>query len=331
MLKQKKGINSETFTIVAFFVLFAAILAIFQAINPAFLTANSIRTMLKTGTTTAVVALGVTYVVVVSHNDMSFHMTSCFSSMTMAWLIAQFVNPVIAVFVGLLVGALLGLLIGVVVAKWKLPDVIATIAIGSVSFGCAYIYSDGAFIYDNFHTCGIIQLSEGIFLGLNWSVWIMLLLYAISIYILNMSRWGRQFYAVGSNEKAAFFSGVNVNRIVTIAYVVAGFCAAMAAIIYDAAQGQGNVKIGQNFLTPTFSAIYIGWAVFRKPSPIGTFCGAFLSTVITTGFTVMSIPYYYSDLTMAGVLILSIALSKAEFKPKDTSKKVVAAEGKKVA
>ena len=314
----KKGIKTETFTVIAFFVLFIAVCAVFQAFNPSFLSANSIVTMLKTGATTAICALGVTFVIIVSRNEMSFHMTSCFASMTMAWLISLFVHPVIAVLAGLLVGAALGALNGVAVGKWKLADVICTIAIGSTAFGAAYIFSDGAFIYDNFHTCGIINLSEGRFLGINWSVWIMLILYVVAFFILEKSRWGRMFYAVGANEKAGFFSGVHVNRIVIIAYTICGALAALAAMIYDAAQGQGNVKIGLSFLTPCFSAIYIGWAIFRKPCVIGTFCGAFLSTVITTGFTVLSIPYYWSDLTMAGVLILAIAISKVEFKPRDS-------------
>lgn len=323
-MKSKRGISSESFTIAAFFVLFAAVCGVFQAFAPSFLTPASITTMLKTGATTAIAALGLTFVIVVNHSDISFYMYCCFSSMLMAWLIARGIHPAIAVAGGLAAGAFWGAISGMAVGKFKLPDIISTIAIGSIAFGAAYIFSDGAFIYDNFHTSGIILLSEGRFLGMNVSVWIMLLLYAAAYMLLERSKYGRQFYATGANKKAAFFSGVRVNRIVIAAFIISGFLAAMAAIIYDAAQGQGNVKIGLNFLMPCFSAIYIGWSVFRKPCVIGTFFGALLSTVITTGFTVLSIPYYWSDLTMAGVLIVSIGLSKVEFKPKDTKQAVKA-------
>lgn len=323
-MKSKRGISSESFTIAAFFVLFAAVCGVFQAFAPSFLTPASITTMLKTGATTAIAALGLTFVIVVNHSDISFYMSCCFSSMLMAWLIARGIHPAIAVAGGLAAGAFWGAISGMAVGKFKLPDIISTIAIGSIAFGAAYIFSDGAFIYDNFHTSGIILLSEGRFLGMNVSVWIMLLLYAAAYMLLERSKYGRQFYATGANKKAAFFSGVRVNRIIIAAFIISGFLAAMAAIIYDAAQGQGNVKIGLNFLMPCFSAIYIGWSVFRKPCVIGTFFGALLSTVITTGFTVLSIPYYWSDLTMAGVLIVSIGLSKVEFKPKDTKQAVKA-------
>lgn len=326
-MKTKKGLNSETFTIVAFFVLFAIVCGIFQAFAPSFLTPASITTMLKTGATTAIAALGLTFVIVVNHSDISFYMSCCFSSMLMAWLIAKGIHPVPAVLGGILAGVFWGLMSGLAVGKMKLPDIISTIAIGSIAFGAAYIFSDGAFIYDNFHTSGIISLSEGRFLGINVSVWIMLLLYVAAYMLLDRSKYGRQFYAVGANKKAAFFSGIKVNNIIIAAFVISGALAALAAIIYDAAQGQGNVKIGLNFLMPCFSAIYIGWSVFRRPCVIGTFFGALLATVITTGFTVLSIPYYWSDLTMAAVLILAIGLSKIEWKTKDTTKTAKAVKG----
>ena len=320
-MKREKKFSSETLTVVAFFVLFAVICGVFQMFAPSFLTPASITTMLKTGATTAIAALGLTFVIIVNYSDISFYMSCCFSSMLMAWLIAKGIHPVLAVLGGLAAGVFWGGMSGLAVGRFKLPDIISTIAIGSIAFGAAYIFSDGACIYDNFHTSGIIGLSEGRFLGVNHSVWVMIILYVCAYIVLERSRYGRQFYAVGSNKKAAFFSGIRVNRVITIAFIVSGVLAAMAAIIYDAAQGQGNVKIGLNFLMPCFSAIYIGWSVFRKPCVIGTFFGALLATVITTGFTVLSIPYYWSDLTMAVVLILSIGMSKVEIGQREGRKK----------
>lgn len=318
-MKIRGKAGSERFTIAAFFVLFAVICGIFQSFSPSFLTPASITTMLKTGATTAIAALGLTFVIIVNHSDISFYMTSCFSSMFMAWLIAKGAHPVPAVLLGLVAGVFWGGVSGLAVGRFKLPDIISTIAIGSIGFGAAYIFSDGAFIYDNFHTCGIINLSEYRFLGINVSVWIMIALYISAYILLEKSRHGRKFYAVGSNKKAAFFSGIHVNRIIILAFIASGTLAALAAMIYDAAQGQGNVKIGLNFLMPCFSAIYIGWSVFRKPCVVGTFFGALLATVITTGFTVLSIPYYWSDLTMAGVLILAIGISKVGFRAKEST------------
>lgn len=308
-MKDKK-ISFETITIIAFFILFAGVLIIFQLLRPTFLSPTSLTTMLKTGSTTAIAALGLTFVIIVNHSDISFYMTSCFSGMFMAWLIQIGAHPLIAILGGLISGATWGFVSGFSVGKFKLPDLISTIAIGSIAFGAAYIFSNGAFIFTNFHTSGITNLSEFRILGITVSVYIMIFLFIIAYIVLDKSTIGRYFYAVGSNEKAAFFSGIKVNRIVIAAFIVCGTLAAFSAMISNAGQGQGNVKAGLNLLMPSFSAIYIGWSVFRRPCVVGTLFGALLSTVITTGFTVLSIPYYFSDLTMALVLILAIGMSK---------------------
>lgn len=322
MNKTGKKLTTETITIIAFFVLFGAILLAFQSMKSSFLTPDSIITMLKTGSATAIAALGLTFVIIVDYSDISFYMTSCFAGMFMAWLIQEGMHPVIAVGGGLLAGAAWGLLSGLAVGKFKLPDKISTIAIGSIGFGAAYIFSDGAFIYTNFRESGVINLSEGRFLGITISVYIMVFLFAIAYIVLEKSKYGREFYAVGASQKAAFFSGIKVNRYIVIAFVLCGMLAALSAMISNASQGQGNVKAGMSLLMPCFSAVYIGWSVFRRPCVIGTLLGAFLATVITTGFTIISVPYYYSDMVMAGVLILAIGVSKFELKPKVASKKV---------
>ncbi len=325
--KPTERLSNEAFTIIAFFVLFTAVCLVFQLLRPTFLTLNSITTMLKVCSSTAIAALGLTFVIVVGRSDISFYMSCCFAGMFMAWLIKSGLHPLVAIAGGLVAGAVWGLVSGLAVGKFKLPDIISTIAIGSIAFGMAYLFSDGAFIFTNFATSGITSLSEYRFLGITVSVYIMLALYVLAYIVLEKSKFGREFYAVGSNQKAAFFSGVHVNRILIAAFVVSGTLAALSAMISNAAQGQGNVKIGLNLLMPCFSAIYIGWSVFRRPCVVGTLFGSLLATVITTGFTVLNIPYYWSDLTMALILIAAIGLSKIEFKPKAAKKSEVKARG----
>jgi simple sugar transport system permease protein/ribose transport system permease protein len=88
--------------------------------------------------------------------------------------------------------------------------------------------------------------------------------------------------------------------------------AAISTMITSAAQGNGNVKSGLTLLMPCFSAVYIGFAVFKKPSVIGTFLGAVFTAMIQNGFTLMSVPFYYSDMVVSGLLILAILFSRFE-------------------
>jgi ribose/xylose/arabinose/galactoside ABC-type transport system permease subunit len=309
---KKKEKSHEYFTIIVFFILFVAVITVFQSLNSSFLSAISIINMLKTVAAIAIAALGLTYVIIIGHTDISFYMSCCFSAMFMSWLIQIGMHPIIAIIGGILAGVLWGMISGIAVGKYKLPDIISTIAIGSIAFGAAYVFSDGTFIYDNFMDSGIRNLSEFDIFQIPLPIYIMLALYIISYVILEKSKIGRSFYSVGINKKAAFFSGVPVTKIIIAAFVVCSVLAAISAMISTAAQGNGNVKIGLNLLMPSFSSIYIGWSVFKKPCVLGTFCGALFTTVMTNGFIVMNIPFWYGDLVIAFVLLFAILLSKID-------------------
>lgn len=313
MNRKKHVFTDETFTIIAFFALFAIIVTVFQCLNASYLSFGSIINMLKTTSAIAIAALGLTFVIVIGCSDISFYMSCCFSAMFMAWLIKLGMHPIIAILGGIVAGIGWGFISGIAVGKYKLPDIISTIAIGSIAFGAAYIFSDGTFIFENFMESGIRNLSEWTFLNVPLPVYIMLILYGVAYVVLEKTNKGREFYAVGANKKAAFFSGINVNQIIISAFVISGVLAAVSAMISTAAQGNGNVKIGLNLLMPCFSSIYIGWSIFKKPCVIGTLLGAIFTTFMTNGFIILNIPFYYGDLVIAFVLILAIMLSKFEF------------------
>lgn len=313
MLKKlSNNLTNQKITIFSFFILFMTMTLIFQALNASFLSSGSIINMVKTVAPIAIASLGLTFVIIIDYADISFYMTSCFSAMFMAWLIQEGVHPVFAIVGGLVAGVAWGTVSGLAVGKYKLPDKISTIAVGSIAFGAAYIFSDGTFIYDNFMDSGIYNLSEFTLLTIPLPIHIMVFLFILSIVALEKSKLGRYFYAVGSNKKAAFFSGVPVAGIIIFAFVLCSTFAAISTMISTAAQGNGNVKIGLNLLMPAFTSTYIGWSIFGKPCAHGTFLGAMFTTVMTNGFIVMNMPYYVGDLIIALVLLLAIFISKVD-------------------
>ena len=305
-----KRFLSERLPVVLFAALFALVLAVFQWLQPTFLTYANIVNMMQSVSTTVIAAVGLTFVIAIGRSDISFYMSSCFCGVLMAWLVSVGWHPVPAVLCGVLAGAAWGSVSGIAVGRLKLPDIITTIAIGSIAFGLGYVFSDGAFIMQNFIESKTHYLSQYLVLGVPLPVYIMALVLLLSYYLLERSRFGRAFYAVGATEKAAYLSGVNVNRTIMAAYVICGTLAALAALIMTAKQGYGNVKIGMNLLMPCFTAVYIGISVFGKPCVVGTALGALLVTAIATGFTSINIPFFWSNLVTGFVLILAILLSK---------------------
>ncbi len=302
----------EHYTIAGFALIFFIVVAAFQLSNSSFLSAGSIINMMKTVSPIAIAALGLTFVVIVGYSDISFYMSSCFSAMFMAWLISKGVHPVLAILGGLLAGVFWGSISGVAVGKFRLPDLISTIAIGSIAFGAAYIFSNGTFIYENFLNSGISNLSEFRIIGVPLPVYIMLFIFGVAYILLEKSEVGRNLYAIGANKKATYLSGVNIVKYIIFTFIVCSVLASVSTMISTAAQGNGNVKIGLNLLMPSFTSIYIGWSVFKKPCVIGTLLGALLTTVMTNGFIVVNVPYYVGDLIIAAVLIISILISKVD-------------------
>lgn len=311
MKKLKQFLTPERLPVVLFALLFVAVLITFQALQPTFLSIANLINIAKSVSTTVIAAVGLTFVITTNRSDISFYMAACFSGELMAWLVSRHWHPVMAIIAGLLSGLVWGAISGVAVGRFKLPDIITTIAIGSIGFGMAYIFSDGAFIMENFIEAKTHYLSEMRIAGIPLPVYIMAVVVILSYFLLERSKFGRGFYAVGATEKTAYLSGINVNLILISAYVICGVLAALAAMIMTARQGYGNVKITMSILTPCFTAVYIGKSVFKRPCIIGTFLGALLVTVISTGFTSINIPFYWSNLVTGLVLIIAILLSGA--------------------
>lgn len=311
MKKLKQFLSPERLPVVLFALLFVAVLITFQALQPTFLSIANLINIAKSVSTTVIAAVGLTFVITTNRSDISFYMAACFSGELMAWLVSKHWHPVMAIIAGLLSGLVWGAISGVAVGRFKLPDIITTIAIGSIGFGMAYIFSDGAFIMENFIEAKTHYLSEMRIAGIPLPVYIMAVVVILSYFLLERSKFGRGFYAVGATEKTAYLSGINVNLILISAYVICGVLAALAAMIMTARQGYGNVKITMSILTPCFTAVYIGKSVFKRPCIIGTFLGALLVTVISTGFTSINIPFYWSNLVTGLVLIIAILLSGA--------------------
>lgn len=311
MKKLKQFLSPERLPVVLFALLFVAVLITFQALQPTFLSIANLINIAKSVSTTVIAAVGLTFVITTNRSDIFFYMAACFSGELMAWLVSKHWHPVMAIIAGLLSGLVWGAISGVAVGRFKLPDIITTIAIGSIGFGMAYIFSDGAFIMENFIEAKTHYLSEMRIAGIPLPVYIMAVVVILSYFLLERSKFGRGFYAVGATEKTAYLSGINVNLILISAYVICGVLAALAAMIMTARQGYGNVKITMSILTPCFTAVYIGKSVFKRPCIIGTFLGALLVTVISTGFTSINIPFYWSNLVTGLVLIIAILLSGA--------------------
>jgi ribose transport system permease protein len=308
--------QQESLPVVVFLIVIVVVMVIFHNLSPVFFTAGNLFTALKHLSIVALAALGLTFVVAIGHSDMSFHFISCLAGMTMAYFIKIGWVPIPSIIMGLLIALFFGFLNGVAVGRFKLPDMIVTIAIGSIAWGIAYLYSRGEYIYQNFLKSGIIQFADGRLHGIAYPVYYLFIAYFVAYIFLHRSKYGRNFYAIGSNKTAAQYSGVNVDKYIILAFL---FCAGLAAFsnqILVAAQGNGNVKGGLVLLLPAWAAVYIGVSIFKKASVIGTFLGAFLISIMQNGFTLLNAPFYIMDLLVGFTLVGALLVSRIQLNRK---------------
>lgn len=226
----------------------------------------------------------------------------------MGWLIAIGQPLTLAVCGGLAIGLVFGLFNGIAVARFKLPDIVTTIATGGLAIGFSYFYSGGTSISQNFFSSGLLDINDGRFLGLDRPFAILLAAMLIGIVILHGSRFGRAFYATGENPVAAHYSGIPVARMIIAAFAICGVCACLAIVLLVASSGAANVTAGTQLLMPAFAAVYLGAALFGRPSVPATLAGTMMMSLMLNGFTLLAIPYYYSDAIVSTVLILAITL-----------------------
>ncbi|WP_210526167.1 ABC transporter permease [Rubellimicrobium arenae] len=291
----------------AFVALLAIIALVFQSQSAAYLSSGNLRALARHMSVQGLAALGLTFVIVVRQYDLSFPGVASLGAMTLGWLIASGAPLSLAIAGGIGVGAAIGLVNGIAVARFRLPDIVTTIATGGVAIGLSYFYSNGTSISENFFMSGILDINDRRVLGLDQPFAILAGVALVAFVLLHATRFGHAFYATGENRVSARFSGVPVERYVLVAFALSGAGACLAITLLVASSGAANVTAGNQLLMPAFAAVYLGAALFGRPSVGATLAGTLLMSAMLNGFTLLAIPYYYSDAIVSTVLILAIA------------------------
>ena len=136
-------------------------------------------------------------------------------------------------------------------------------------------------------------------------------IFILVVVLLNFTRWGRAFYAVGGNPIAAAAAGIRVARYRLIAYLISGGLAAIAGIMLAARANRGDVNVGDAFLLQAVSAALVGYAVLgaNRPNAFGTLIGAVFVAVLINGLTMFNFPYYAQNFVQGLLLVIALLMS----------------------
>jgi ribose/xylose/arabinose/galactoside ABC-type transport system permease subunit len=292
--------------------LFIIIVVVFRILLPGFLETSSIYSILRKLAGISLASVGLTFIIIVANFDLSFHLIGCFAGISFTWLMVNVgLHPFIAAVLTAILGGIWGSITGFLVSKLKFPDIITSIAIGSIAFGCGYLFSNAAYIY--LHNDIEKAIAYENILTVPLPIWIMFVLLAISFWIMEKTKFGRLFYSVGANPKASYLSGVNVNLVTMIAFILGGVFVSFTGMFMNAEQGFGAVNTTLNILPQVYSAVFVGWAIFKRPCIHGTLFGAALTTIITLGMAQLNLSYFWGNLVTAAILVVALMISKIKY------------------
>lgn len=280
---------------------------VFSIASPDFLTFNNLFNIISQTTVTAVIAIGMTFVIISAGIDLSVGSTAALGGMLGTLIISRTnVSWPLGVLGGTLVGGGIGLVNGLLITKARLSPFITTLGMMSVARGLVYLSTGAVAVYslpDSFALLG-----EGSIDGISIPLIVLVVVAVLAYFLLTRTRFGRHTYAIGSNPEAARLSGISIALTLIVIYVLQGLLAGFGGMIASSRVVSGQPNFGIGLELDVIAATVIGGASLfgGQGTIIGTLIGAFLIAVIRNGAVLLNINEFYQEVIIGGVIWLAV-------------------------
>jgi ribose transport system permease protein len=257
----------------------------------------------------AIVAIGATLVILTGGIDLSPGSTVALVCCTLAILVKNMGLPLpVGILLVLLLGVVLGFINGFLSTYGKIPAFIVTLATMSIYRGLAFLITKGTPIFSV--SPQLDPIFYGKFLGIPLPFYYVVILYALTAFFLRNTIPGRSIYALGGNESAARLTGIRVNRVRLLAYVLAGLMAAIAGVLETAWLNSGSPNYGQELGLESIAAAVIGGASLTGGygNILASLVGALTVAVVQNGLNLRAVPASWQEITIGGVIVLAVGL-----------------------
>jgi ribose/xylose/arabinose/galactoside ABC-type transport system permease subunit len=302
------GENGVQFILLVVFLI--AVWIFFASFDVRFATANNLLTIISVSSVIGLVSLGQALTVISGGFDLSVSGVVPLGGILFAILTNAGWAVFPAIVAVVIVGALAGLVNGVIITRFKINPMIATLGMLSVTGGIALTLSNGLQIPFTNLDAGV--LADRSFLNINNHVWLLLLLSIVLFVLLRYTSYGRRIYAVGGNSEAARLAGVRVNMITGSVYVICAAFAALAGVVLASQllTGSGTAGISSNLQSIT--AVILGGAALTGGvgGVPGTLIGVLILGTLSNGMAILHVPSFYQTIATGVVLLLAVGLSQ---------------------
>ncbi|WP_174826145.1 ABC transporter permease [Ruegeria arenilitoris] len=289
-------------------VLIAAIIIVMSNVNPYFLSFSNFRAVAVGMAPTAIIVIGMAILLASGGFDLSVGSVMALSSTVVAMLLLTGTPIPLAVVCGLVLGGIVGVVNGLLVTGLGINPLIATLGTMSIARGIALVLTEGFSVSSlpaSFAWIGKADIG-----GFPVIVLFTILLVVLFDLAVRHTRFFRQVYFIGANEKAAILSGIHVTRVRIILYALTGILAALAGVLLASRLMSGTPTAGNGIELQVLAAAVIGGASLRGGE--GTILGAFLGVVfvalINNTMTMLAVSIYWQMIVIGGVLVTAVAL-----------------------
>jgi ribose transport system permease protein len=291
------------------------VVIVFSILEPkSFATTDNAKSILQQQSVLACLALGLLVPIAIGEFDLSVGYVLGFSAMVAAKLGGSTGIPgVPIILIALGTGTGIGVLNGILVARFKVHSLIATLGVGFAVSGATIGVSGSQTLFAGIPDA-ITKVAQTGILTIKSSVWIVLALAIVMYLVLVHTPFGRRIYAIGGSERVARLAGVRTDAIKVAAFGIAGLFAAIAGILQLGASGAANPSFGINLLLPAFAAIFLGATTIRPGyfNVWGTIVAILLLAAGFTGLGLVGVPLWVEPIFDGAVLLVAVLFARAE-------------------
>jgi erythritol transport system permease protein len=309
-------------------VVLLALLVLFSTLAPTFFTANNLAILAKHIAISAILAIGMTFVILTGGIDLSVGSVAGLGGMVMGYLLTQgfslggtthYPPVLVAIALTVLVCCFVGLVNGWLVSKAGVAPFIATLGTLYVARGSALLLSSGKTFPSlggvaSRGNTGFPAFGQSFLLGVPAPVWMMLALFACAAIVAVRTPLGRQVYAIGGNERAASLTGIQVAKVKVFTYIASSFCAALVGLIIASQLEAAHPATGESFELNAIAAVVLGGTSLMggRGSITGSLIGACVIGVLSDGLVMLGVSEFWQMVIKGAVIVLAVAIDQLQ-------------------
>lgn len=286
-----------------------ALVAVFSCASSNFFSFGTLTTILRQVSIIGIISVGAAYVILTAGIDLSVGSIACISSLTAALLLKAGYSIPVAIAFTLVLATIYGVLSGCLVSFFKMSPLIATLGMMTSLRGAGYLITDGLPVFG--FGQGLSAFGRGYFLGIPLPVILIVLIFALGIFILSYTPVGRHIYGVGGNEEASRLSGVNVNVTKIFCYAFCALLSGVAGLVLLSRTNSGQPSAGVGYEMDAITAVVLGGISLmggQGKLPL-VVIGVLIMGVLSTGMLMCNINDYVQQVVKGIVLVAAVAFS----------------------